>query len=101
MKQTLTRLLLTLPVIGCSLARLSAHPSGSRRSHSADAGRSATPADIGALRHQYGLDLPLPHQYIRIGGVLHGDLNSIRLHESVTHLIASAIPIPSRSPSRP
>jgi ABC-type dipeptide/oligopeptide/nickel transport system permease component len=44
-------------------------------------GDSATPADIGALRHQYGLDALLGAQYVRYwNGVLHGDLGSfIRL----------------------
>jgi peptide/nickel transport system permease protein len=57
-------------------------------------GEGATPADIGALRHQLGLDLPLHTQYIRYwSGVLHGDLgNSIRLHDSVSHLIAMRYP---------
>jgi ABC-type dipeptide/oligopeptide/nickel transport system permease component len=46
------------------------------------------------LRHQYGLDLPLSTQYFRYWiGVLHGDLgNSIRLHDSVAHLIAARYP---------
>ena len=57
-------------------------------------GDSATPADIGALRHQYGLDLPLGVQYMRYwAGVLHGDLgSSIRLHDTVGHLIAARYP---------
>jgi peptide/nickel transport system permease protein len=57
-------------------------------------GEGATPADIGALRHQLGLDLPLHTQYIGYwSGVLHGDLgNSIRLHDSVSHLIAMRYP---------
>jgi peptide/nickel transport system permease protein len=46
------------------------------------------------LRHQYFLDLPLPQQYLRYwAGVLHGDLgNSIRLHDTVAHLIAARYP---------
>jgi peptide/nickel transport system permease protein len=57
-------------------------------------GDGATPADIGALRHQYFLDLPLHTQYIRYwNGVLHGDLgSSIRLHSTVTTLIAARYP---------
>ena len=57
-------------------------------------GDSATPADMSALRHQYGLDQPLGVQYIHYWtGVVHGDLgSSIRLHDSVGHLIAMRYP---------
>src|SRR5206468_7849357 len=57
-------------------------------------GEGATPADIGALRHQYGLDQPLWNQYLHYwNGVLHGNLgDSIRLHDSVAHLIAQRYP---------
>jgi peptide/nickel transport system permease protein len=57
-------------------------------------GEGATPTDTAALRHQYFLDLPLPQQYLRYwAGVLHGDLgNSIRLHDTVAHLIAARYP---------
>ena len=57
-------------------------------------GEGATPADIRALRHQYGLDQPLWTQYLHYwAGVLHGDLgNSIRLHDTVAHLIAQRYP---------
>jgi len=57
-------------------------------------GEGATPADIGALRHQYGLDLPLWKQYVLYwNGVVHGNLgNSIRLHDTVGHLIAARYP---------
>jgi peptide/nickel transport system permease protein len=57
-------------------------------------GEGATPADIGALRHQYHLDEPLGLQYMHYwAGVVHGDLgNSIRLHDSVAHLIAMRYP---------
>jgi peptide/nickel transport system permease protein len=57
-------------------------------------GEGATPADIGALRHQYGLDQPLGTQYLRYwNGVIHGDLgNSIRLHDSVAHLVSQRYP---------
>src|ERR1039458_691598 len=58
-------------------------------------GEGATPADIGALRHQYGLDLPLHTQYIRYWtGVVHGDLgSSIRLHDTVGHPHLAAVPL--------
>jgi ABC-type dipeptide/oligopeptide/nickel transport system permease component len=57
-------------------------------------GEGARPADIAALRHSYGLDQPLGKQYIRYWrGVLHGDLgHSIRLNDSVTHLILTRYP---------
>jgi len=57
-------------------------------------GEGATPTDIGALRHQYGLDQSLPTQYLNYwSGVLHGDLgNSIRLHDTVVHLVAQRYP---------
>jgi peptide/nickel transport system permease protein len=54
----------------------------------------ATPADTKALRHEIGLDRPLHEQYLRYwNGVVHGDLgSSIRLHETVAHLIAARYP---------
>ncbi len=57
-------------------------------------GEGARPADIAALRHAYGLDLPLQTQYARYWrGVLHGDLGrSIRLNDSVTHLVLTRYP---------
>lgn len=57
-------------------------------------GEGATPADVGALRHQYGLDLPLGQQYLHYwNGVLHGNLgSSIRLHDTVAHLILARYP---------
>lgn len=95
MKQILTRLILTLPVVWLvvSLVFLLIHlvPGDPILQMLGD---SATPADITALRHQYGLDQPLVAQYLHYwGGVLHGNLgNSIRLHETVAHLIAARYP---------
>jgi ABC-type dipeptide/oligopeptide/nickel transport system permease component len=95
MKQTLTRLVLTLPVVWLvvSLVFLLIHivPGDPILQM---LGEGATPADIGALRHQYGLDQPLGTQYIRYwSGVLQGNLGeSIRLHETVSHLIAQRYP---------
>jgi peptide/nickel transport system permease protein len=95
MRQILTRLVLTIPVVWLvvSLVFLLIHlvPGDPIQMM---LGEGATPADIGALRHQIGLDLPLHTQYIRYwNGVLHGDLgNSIRLHDSVSHLIAVRYP---------
>jgi peptide/nickel transport system permease protein len=57
-------------------------------------GEGARPADISALRHAYGLDQPLGMQYVHYWrGVLHGDLGrSIRLNDSVTHLVLVRYP---------
>ncbi len=57
-------------------------------------GEGATTTDLAVLRHQYGLDLPLGTQYARYWrGVLHGDLgHSLRLNDSVTHLILTRYP---------
>ena len=53
-----------------------------------------SPEQLDALRAQYGLDQPLPVQYVtRLGAVLRGDLGtSVVLHRPVTGLIAEAIP---------
>jgi peptide/nickel transport system permease protein len=57
-------------------------------------GESAAATDIQAARHAYGLDVPLPTQYVRYwGGVLHGDLGkSVRLNKPVRTLVAQAYP---------
>ncbi len=95
MKQTLIRLALTLPVVWLvvSLVFLLIHlvPGDPVQMM---LGEGASPTDLGSLRHQLGLDLPLRTQYIRYwSGVLHGDLGtSIRLHDSVAHLIAQRYP---------
>jgi ABC-type dipeptide/oligopeptide/nickel transport system permease component len=95
MKQTLTRLVLTLPVVWLvvSLVFLLIHlvPGDPIVQM---LGEGASPSDIAGLRHQYGLDQPLATQYIRYwSGVVHGNLgNSIRLHDSVTHLILERYP---------
>jgi ABC-type dipeptide/oligopeptide/nickel transport system permease component len=57
-------------------------------------GEGARPADIAALRHTYGLDEPLGQQYLHYWrGVLHGDLgHSLRLNDTVTHLVLTRYP---------
>lgn len=57
-------------------------------------GEGATASDIDALRHAYGLDVPLLQQYLHYWrGILHGNLGeSLRLHDSVTHLILQRYP---------
>jgi peptide/nickel transport system permease protein len=95
MKQILTRLALTLPVVWLvvSLVFLLIHlvPGDPILQM---LGEGATPADLDALRHQYGLDQPLYRQYLSYwNGVLHGNLgDSIRLHDTVAHLVAQRYP---------
>jgi peptide/nickel transport system permease protein len=57
-------------------------------------GEGAAGADIQAARHAYGLDVPLPTQYLRYwSGVLHGDLGrSLRLNKPVKELVTRAYP---------
>ena len=57
-------------------------------------GEGATSADLETLRHQYGLDRPLGEQYLHYwNGVVRGDLgHSLRLNDSVTHLILQRYP---------
>ena len=40
-------------------------------------GETATPTDIARMNHQFGLDVPLWHQYVNwLGNALHGDLGA-------------------------
>jgi peptide/nickel transport system permease protein len=57
-------------------------------------GEGATASDVSVLRHAYGLDAPLGTQYLRYWrGVLHANLGeSLRLHDSVIHLVAQRYP---------
>src|SRR5579883_1283648 len=57
-------------------------------------GEGARAQDIAALRHAYGLDIPLGRQYIRYWhGAIHGDLGrSVRLNDTVSHLILTRYP---------
>jgi ABC-type dipeptide/oligopeptide/nickel transport system permease component len=95
MKQTLTRLVLTLPVVWLvvSLVFLLIHlvPGDPVQLM---LGEGASPSDLTALRHQLGLDQPLGVQYMHYwAGVLHGDFGeSIRLHDTVAHLIEQRYP---------
>jgi len=95
MKQTLTRLALTIPVVWLvvSLVFLLIHlvPGDPILQM---LGEGATPADTATLRHQYRLDETLWQQYWHYWiGVLQGDLgSSIRLHDSVAHLVAQRYP---------
>jgi len=95
MKQTLTRLALTLPVVWLvvSLVFLLIHlvPGDPIQMM---LGEGATPADISAMRHSLRLDEPLHVQYIDYWtGVLQGDLGqSIRMKDTVGHLIGQRYP---------
>ena len=57
-------------------------------------GEGAAAADLDAARHAYGLDLPLPKQYLNYWkGVLHGDLGqSIRFNQNVGKIVADRYP---------
>jgi ABC-type dipeptide/oligopeptide/nickel transport system permease component len=57
-------------------------------------GEGATASDVSVLRHAYGLDAPLGQQYLHYWrGVIHFDLGqSLRLHDSVTHLVLERYP---------
>ena len=58
------------------------------------AGRTATPATVESIRHELGLDRPLPLQYLRyLGHLVQGDLGRSYLQRtSVSELIASRLP---------
>jgi ABC-type dipeptide/oligopeptide/nickel transport system permease component len=57
-------------------------------------GEGARAQDIAALRHVYGLDIPLGRQYIHYWrGAVHGDLGrSVRLNDTVSHLVLTRYP---------
>ncbi len=57
-------------------------------------GEGASAGDIAALRHSYGLDRPLSEQYVSYWrGLARGNLGrSLRLHDSVTHLVLQRYP---------
>ena len=57
-------------------------------------GEGAPAADVAAMRHAYGLDVPLGEQYLHYWrGVLHGNLGpSLRFNQSVSSLIVQRYP---------
>ena len=91
LKRILVALLVALTVSIISFALL--HLSGDLAQ--ALAGPSATAADVAQVRHAYGLDRPLPVQYLDWAGkALHGDFGqSFFLKEPVSNLIGSRFPI--------
>ena len=58
------------------------------------AGRSATPETVESIRHQLGLDQPIPVQYLRyLGNLVQGDLGRSYVQRAeVSELIASRLP---------
>lgn len=58
------------------------------------AGRSATPDTVERIRHELGLDRPIPVQYARyLGNLVQGDMGRSYVQKSeVTELIASRLP---------
>ena len=54
-----------------------------------------TPEQIAYYRHQFGLDKPLPVQYVNwIADLLHGDFGiSVNYHEDVGKLLAERLPV--------
>ena len=57
-------------------------------------GESNDPAVLAAVRHKYGLDRPLPVQYVKwVWRALHGDLGVDSRDLSVAHTIVTRIPI--------
>ncbi len=95
LKPLLTRLAYTIPVIWLvvSLVFLLIHlvPGDPVQQM---LGEGAAPGDIAALRHAYGLDVPLGQQYLHYWrGVLRLDFgHSIRLNDTVAHLVTTRYP---------
>ena len=58
------------------------------------AGRSATPQTVESIRHQLGLDQPIPVQYARyLGNLVRGDMGRSYVQKArVSELIASRLP---------
>jgi peptide/nickel transport system permease protein len=59
------------------------------------AGEESDPAAVAAVRHSFGLDRPIPVQYVRyVGNALHGDLGiSSRTNLPVASSIGHAVPV--------
>jgi len=59
-------------------------------------GQHGLPAEVAAVSHQYGLDQPLPTQYLNyMLGLLHGDLGPSYIHfgQSVNDILGQGLPI--------
>jgi peptide/nickel transport system permease protein len=59
------------------------------------AGEDRSPETLAAIRARFGLDQPLPVQYVRwLGNALSGDLGmSMRFNESVADLVVTKLPV--------
>lgn len=56
-------------------------------------GETATPQAVAAMRHEMGLDRPMPERYVRwLGGALTGDLGRSTTGKSVTDLVKASAP---------
>ncbi|MFN8506938.1 MAG: ABC transporter permease [Dehalococcoidia bacterium] len=56
-------------------------------------GETATPESVAAMRHEMGLDRPLPERYVRwLGSAMEGDLGRSTTGKSVTDLITASAP---------
>src|ERR1700691_3964703 len=95
LRYIVTRVLYTLPVIWLvvSTVFLLIHFVPGDPAHKM-LGEGAPAGDIQAVRHAYGLDVPLGTQYLNYWrGVLRGDLGkSLRFNQGVTNLIAERYP---------
>ncbi len=82
----------TVLLISFSLTRLAGDPA------MAAAGPQATAEDIATIRRTYGLDRPLPEQFVSwIGAALHGDFGRSYLYRApVAELIRTRLPITLR-----
>ncbi len=57
-------------------------------------GEERDPAVLAQIRHDYGLDRPVPEQYVRwLGHVVRGDLGTDQRKLSVAHTIVTRLPI--------
>lgn len=58
-------------------------------------GTRATPSAIAALHHQWGLDQPLPQQYLSfMSGLVHGDLGkSLLFHGPASEIVVDRLPV--------
>ena len=56
-------------------------------------GETATPEAVAAMRHEMGLDRPMPERYVRwLGSALTGDLGRSTTGKSVTDLVKASAP---------
>lgn len=93
-RRFLAALPVLLVVLTLSFAMMQLVPGDPVQTMLSAQGSPPTAAQEQALRHQLGLDLPLPQQYLNyLGGVLHGDLGrSVQTGEPVASVIGSALP---------